>query len=193
MQIHALHNIRELLTVDDEKCAELLHENNLEIYEEKCNQLEWKYLSTYANTLNNVRLTYENTLKSLREHNDIAKNYIEIISNYLCAFNRNDEKRLIDKVHEDYNVYSSCAKQDKVKNLKLTEIRSIPSLLYTLDQWYDNISTVTKKIMEQFQSLDFFYENVSPKNDVKPETWSRILNIVQTVCDCHLNNAVCHL
>lgn len=162
--------------------------DKIQEYEEQCIKLEWKYLSTYATALNNVKNSYVNTLKLLSEHCNIAQNYMEILSNYLFEFTHNEEKRLIDKVHEEYNIYSSCAGQDKAKNKKLTQICSISSLLYVLDIWFQYISAVTQKIIDKFKEFDFFYQNIKPRNEIVTEVYEQILETVQTVSDCHLNN-----
>lgn len=152
---------------------------NLELHENQCNQLEWKYLSTYASNLATVKSAYEAAIDKI--DSEITNNFMNTIAEGLEAFSVSDEFSLIQKMQED------CLFRSGESILKLTEIKSTRTLLFVLKLWFNKLSHILKTLLYDMEELKYFYENVRARNQVSPAIWRNIMYLVNSVYDCHLS------
>lgn len=181
LQIHALHNLMEIKKIQSDTGEEEISTSlNLEPYQSQYNSLEWKYLSTYSSTLLNVMTSYKAVLN--KNNTDVEHQHIvESMSQALVDLKPSDISLLLQKLHEE------CLPRFGVTNLKLAEIQSTHSLLYIVDIWYTKLHKLQKTLQLAIEKLQFFTDNVKSRHQVKPEVWKDIMELVQSVYDCHLS------
>ncbi|XP_065365815.1 E3 ubiquitin-protein ligase SHPRH [Calliphora vicina] len=174
LQIHALHNTMQIKIVQSEMST-----INLENYENQYNQLEWKYLSTYASNLATVKNAYEATLEKL--NTEITESFIITMAEGLEVLSANDELILMQKIHDD------CTPRFGSTNAKLAELQSTRTLLYVVQLWFNKVKSISKTLQTDIQDLKYFSENVRSRNQVSPAIWRKIMHLVNSVYDCHLS------
>ncbi|XP_073834180.1 E3 ubiquitin-protein ligase SHPRH isoform X2 [Musca autumnalis] len=173
LQMHALHNLMEI------KRIQCFANSDMEIYQNQYNTLEWKYLSTYSNTLSNVMSTYNAAVNKC--DNEINAQLINSMAEGLDKLHVNDTSQLLQKIYED------CMPRFGVTNPKLAEIQSSRSLLYIVDLWFVKLNKFMKKLQRDIEELKYFTENIKPRHLVCPTIWKRIMQLVHSVYDCHLS------
>ncbi|XP_005186458.2 E3 ubiquitin-protein ligase SHPRH [Musca domestica] len=173
LQMHALHNLMEIKRMQHFKKADL------EIYQTQYNSLEWKYLGTYSNTLSNVMSSYNAVINKC--DNAVNEQLIATMSAGLSQLHINDTSQLLQKIYED------CMPRFGVTNPKLAEIQSSRSLLYIVDLWFAKLNRIMKSIQIEVNELTYFTENVKPRHLVCPTIWTQIMQLLQSVYDCHLS------
>ncbi|XP_013116383.2 E3 ubiquitin-protein ligase SHPRH [Stomoxys calcitrans] len=173
LQIHALYNLMEIKIMQKESPA------NLETYQTQYNALEWKYLSTYANTLSTVMQSYESAINNTNI--DIGETLIASMSEGLMTVKNSEIMFLLQKIYED------CMPRFGVSHAKLSEVQSIHSLLYIVDVWQKKLTKMLKKLETEIQNLRYFTENVKSRSQVSPGIWEKIMELVHSVYNCHLS------
>ncbi|KAM7348478.1 E3 ubiquitin-protein ligase SHPRH isoform 1-T2 [Cochliomyia hominivorax] len=174
LQIHALHNIMQIKIIQSDRSIQ-----NLEIYENQYHKLEWKYLSTYASNLSTVKNAYETAVEKLR--NEITNEFIIDMADGLQNISANDETLLLQKIHEE------CMPRFGQTNEKLAEIQSKRTLLYVTQLWFNKLKDVLNSLQNDMKKLRYFTENVRSRNQVTPAIWRDIMQLVNSVYDCHLS------
>lgn len=151
-------------------------------YEKRYNELEWKYLSTYASNLNTVKLAYENTMEKL--DTNVGDNFIETLAEGLESLSENDEMLLMQKVRDEcFPMF--CSQENKL--MMLNNIQSSRTLLYIVQLWFNKLISIFKTLQINFEELKYFSENVRSRNQVKSDVWADIMQLVNSVYDCHLS------
>ena len=152
---------------------------DLETYENQYNALEWKYLSTYANTLTSVKTAYESVVAKI--DSEITENFIIIMADCLHNVTSSDEPLLMQKIQEE------CIPRFGQTNIKVVEITSIRTLLFVVQLWFRKLIDIFNKLRQNIEKLRYFNDNVRSRNQVSPAIWRDIMQLVNTVYDCHLS------
>ncbi|XP_075154307.1 E3 ubiquitin-protein ligase SHPRH [Haematobia irritans] len=173
LQIHALHNIMEIKKLENDTL------DNIEAFQKQYNALEWKYLGTYATTLRTVMETYEAAIANIKR--DIGLQVTNTMSEAIVALRNSDTMLLLQKIYED------CMPRFGVTNPKLSVIQSTHSLLYIVDIWHTKVTKMLKTLEAEIENLQYFTDNVKSRSQVSPETWKNIMELVNSVYDCHLS------
>lgn len=179
MQIHALHNLIEIKSIQISSSCEPADALCLKPYIERYNSLEWKYLSTYSTTLTTVKTSYLAALEKIS--NQTGDNFITLMSDVLCDLRGSEVPMLLQKIYEE------CIPRFGSTNTKLVEIQSTHSLLYVIDIWFTKLENILCTIRDEIDGLKYFTENVKSRNHVSSDTWRNIMELVQSVYDCHLS------
>uniref|UniRef100_A0A1A9WQQ5 RING-type domain-containing protein n=1 Tax=Glossina brevipalpis TaxID=37001 RepID=A0A1A9WQQ5_9MUSC len=181
LQIHALHNIMQILIIL-QPFEDKLPEETLVEYEQEYNALEWKYLETYSNTLSQVNTAYCSILEQINE--DIAKEYLPFLGDQLALLSTGEVTSFLQKIFEE----CSLRFRETHAELKLGEIQSTRTVLFLIDIWFTKVSTSWKNLVKEFDSLQYFRDNVKSRNQVSSATWRDITQLVNDVYDCHLSD-----
>uniref|UniRef100_A0A1A9Z7K6 RING-type domain-containing protein n=1 Tax=Glossina pallidipes TaxID=7398 RepID=A0A1A9Z7K6_GLOPL len=181
LQIHALHNIMQILIILQPLEKEL-SEGTLTEYEQQYNALEWKYLETYSNTLSQVNSAYCSILEQIND--DVTKEYLPFLGDQLIILSAVELSSFLQKIFEE------CSQRftETHAEYKLGEITSVRTILYLMDIWFTKVSTSWKNLVKDFDSLQYFRDNVKSRNQVSPATWRDITQLINDVYDCHLSD-----
>ncbi|KAL9919026.1 E3 ubiquitin-protein ligase SHPRH isoform 1-T1 [Glossina fuscipes fuscipes] len=181
LQIHALHNIMQILIILQPLENDLPEETLIE-YEQQYNALEWKYLETYSNTLSQVNNAYCSILEQIND--DITKEYLPFLGDQLLILSVVELSSFLQKIFEE------CSQRfiETHAEYKLGEITSVRTILYLMNVWFTKVSTSWKNLVKDFDSLQYFRDNVKSRNQVSSATWRDITQLINDVYDCHLSD-----
>uniref|UniRef100_A0A182SRK5 RING-type domain-containing protein n=1 Tax=Anopheles maculatus TaxID=74869 RepID=A0A182SRK5_9DIPT len=188
LQIHAIHNLLDLLRTYEEDIEASLKPTveQIQAYEERCARLEWRYIEQYASKVRSI----ENALKPA-----IGK------VNELIAPDSGHPPIRLDRAwwHDLLTILERDTQRHATFQYRLfrelnvlenTGVGSWRSMDLWLVNWMDKIVERRRSLNKGFQSLAFFVDNLQPNHLWSKETRTRIEMLVRTAFACHLDPAL---
>uniref|UniRef100_A0A182WJB3 RING-type domain-containing protein n=1 Tax=Anopheles minimus TaxID=112268 RepID=A0A182WJB3_9DIPT len=188
LQIHAIHNMLDLLRTFEEKLEPSLIPTAEEIqgYEERCTRLEWRYIEQYANKVRSIENALLPAIEKVNEliappDNRPLVRLTGVWWNDLLAVFENDAQRHVTIQ------YRLLREQNLLQN---TGVSSWRSMGLWLTNWLDKIVERRRTLKQGFKSLAFFAKNLQPNHVWSEVTRTSIEQLVRTAFACHLDPAL---
>uniref|UniRef100_A0A182IK53 RING-type domain-containing protein n=1 Tax=Anopheles atroparvus TaxID=41427 RepID=A0A182IK53_ANOAO len=187
LQIHALHNLLDLVRShkDELDAAKLPDPARVQEYEERCVQLEWRYIDQYVSK---VRAVETDLLPAIEKLEDTISQtdsnglrldgswWRDLFYGFLRDTARGDEFF--------HRLFRDIPKQAQ------PPVTSWDGLDLWLTTWWDKIGERRRTLKKGFQKLGFFVDNLQPSHMCSPEARARIDQLVTTAFACHLDPAL---
>ncbi|KAL9701718.1 hypothetical protein quinque_005159 [Culex quinquefasciatus] len=181
LQIHALYNLIEVLEMNGFVGEEETFRKQLRDYEERCAKLEWKYIETYSNIVKNVERELAPAAGKVFEIS--AKLDHKVDGNWwrdvIFSLDRNSAKTaaFLLKLNVEVKNHSGMAE----------DIVGLRSMDYQLTTWLDEVKEQRNELVDAFDSIAYFRENLKPKHLWPAEVRGRIEALIRTAFLCHLD------
>lgn len=180
LQIHALHNILEVMRMQEQDGGQIFLEE-VKDYEERCAKLEWKYIETYSNIVKGVELELKPTTEKIRE----------VTSNLSGKIDGRWWRSVLYRVDRDAaktaNLLLKLNVEIRNHDVTARQIDTVRGLDYTLTVWLDKLAQNRAQLQKAFKSIDYFVTNLKPKHLWPADVKDPIEKLVQTAFLCHLD------
>ena len=179
LQIHVYQGLIDISSkIDNEE-----EMKNKEHYETEMGKLEWKYIKSYYEKVEELNVKLDQHLpelrKTAREQTDTDGKWWRGI---ICfQQTREEEQRLMDIINAE--VFSSM-----VENMQILEqVRSINGIQLIITEWCDKIQKYTFDVKKRYNNLKFIAQKLRPKNEMSREDRIKVEELTKAALSCHLN------
>uniref|UniRef100_A0A182PQI4 Helicase C-terminal domain-containing protein n=1 Tax=Anopheles epiroticus TaxID=199890 RepID=A0A182PQI4_9DIPT len=185
LQIHALHNLLDLVRTFEEDLSTTLKPSDEQIaaYEERRARLEWRYIEQYASKVRTIEATLLPAIQKADElivpANDKPVLRLEDgwWHNLFVQFENN---------HQRYSAIYSRVLHDQ-NMLNNTGVNSWRTLDLWLMNWLDNLMRRRSSLKLGFESLAFFLQTLQPNQTWSEDVRNQTEKLVRSAYACHLD------
>lgn len=181
LQIHALHNLLEVLRMGDQEKVNGISPEEVGGYEKRCAELEWKYTETYSNLVKNVE----------QELNRATKKIESIFAQLNQKVDGGWWRSVIYQAGMDpakiANFMLKLNVEIRDHNRMARQMESVRGLDYALTVWFDKVQQHRDQLQTAFKSIDYFATNLRPKHQWPADAKDRIEKLVRDAFLCHLD------
>ncbi|XP_049541626.1 E3 ubiquitin-protein ligase SHPRH [Anopheles darlingi] len=177
LQIHALHNLIDVLrtgAVEDEQQKQQMAE-----YQERYARLEWRYVDQYASKVRSIATELEPAMRKVEqlesEAFDLRGSYWWLDS--LATLEADSQRH--------WPLF-----QTMITRLGDPHVRSSRGLGLALTNWWERLVKRHQDLRAAFVKLEFFVNNLKPRQQWADGIAQRIEALVSTAFACHLDPAL---
>ncbi|XP_308421.5 E3 ubiquitin-protein ligase SHPRH [Anopheles gambiae] len=189
LQIHALHNLLDLVRRFEEKLSpsSKLTAEQIAAYEERRSKLEGRYIEQYANKVRSIEATLRPATEKVDEliNGNDSSQRLQLVGEWW-----RDLFALFEESPQRHSAIQSRVLLDQ-SLIGNTGVNSWRTLDLWLVNWLDGLLERRSSLVKGFQSLGFFVEYLQPdRTDWSQEARARIDELVRTAFACHLDPAL---